>query len=259
VSEAHAWGWTSVPVLALAGLAAILCAAWVTAEARSAHPLVDMRMMRQRSVWTTNLTAFLFGFGMFGSFILVPALVVQPVSSGVGFGGTVTQAGLYLLPSTAGMLVASAVAGRLSTRIGSRIPLIAGSLAGAASFLVLVAAHHEPWQIYASSALLGVGLGLAFSSMANLIVAAVRPDQTGVATGMNTIMRSIGGAIGGQVSASILAGSVAASGLPTDHAFTLAFAVSAAGLLLAVAAAALIPRRRAVVGSVATAPAPGVA
>ncbi len=98
------------------------------AESRSDHPLVDMQMMRQRTVWTTNLTAFLFGFGMFGSFILVPALVELPASSGVGFGASVTQAGLYLLPSTAGMLLVSPIAGRLSNRIGSRIPLIAGSL-----------------------------------------------------------------------------------------------------------------------------------
>jgi EmrB/QacA subfamily drug resistance transporter len=256
VSEGHAWGWTSLPVLGLFSVAAAFFAGWVTAEARSAHPLVDMQMMRQRSVWTTNLTAFLFGFGMFGSFILVPALVQLPASTGVGFGASVTQAGLYLMPATGGMLLVSPIAGQLSSRIGSRIPLIAGSLAAAASFLLLVVAHDHPWQIYASSALLGIGLGLAFSSMANLIVDAVRPDQTGVATGMNTIMRSIGGAIGGQVSASILAGSVAASGLPTSHGFTLAFLVSAVGLLLAVAAAVLIPRRRAMNAAVTMSPVP---
>ena len=91
-------------------------------------------------------------------------------------------------------------------------------------------------------AVMGIGIGFAFSSMANLIVSAVRPDQTGVATGMNTIMRSIGGSIGGQLSASILASSVAASGLPTDEGFSIAFLVSAVGLLLAVGAAVLIPR-----------------
>jgi MFS family permease len=245
VSEGHAWGWTSARVLGLFALAAAAAASWIAAEARSSAPLVDMQMMRQRSVWTTNLTAFLFGFGMFGLFILVPALVELPASSGVGFGASVTGAGLFLLPTTAGMLLVSPLAGRLSNRIGSRIPLIAGSLAAGVSFLMLVIAHDRPWEIYASTTLFGVGMGLAYSSMANLIVAAVRPDQTGVATGMNTIMRSIGGAIGGQVSASLLAGSLAASGLPSDHAFTLAFLVSAVGLLLAVVAATLIPRHRA--------------
>jgi hypothetical protein len=59
---------------------------------------------------------------------------------------------------------------------------------------------------------------------------------------MNTIMRSIGGAIGAQISASLLASSLSARGLASDHAFTLAFLVSGVGLLLAVAAASLIPR-----------------
>ncbi|MCW2977357.1 MAG: transporter [Actinomycetia bacterium] len=243
VSEGHAWGWTSTRVLGLFALAVVLAVAWIAAEARSADPLVDMKMMRMRSVWTTNLTAFLFGFGMFGLFILVPALVELPSSTGVGFGASVTQAGLFLVPSTIGMLIVSPIAGRLSNSIGSRIPLIVGSLLSAVSFFMLVVAHGRPWEVYTAAGLFGVGMGLAFSSMANLIVAAVRPEQTGVATGMNTIMRSIGGAIGGQVSASVLAGSVSASGTPTDRAFTLAFLVSAVGLLLAMVAAVLIPRR----------------
>jgi MFS family permease len=201
-----------------------------------------MGMMRQRSVWTTNLTALLFGFGMFGLFILVPALVELPTSTGIGFGASVTKAGLFLVPSTTGMLLISPLAGRLASRIGSRIPLIAGAVLAGVAFLMLTFAHDRSWEIYTAAALFGVGLGLAYSSMANLIVAAVRPDQTGVATGMNTVMRTIGGAIGAQVTASVLAGSVSAAGLPTDHAFTLAFLVSAVGLLLAVAAATLIPR-----------------
>jgi EmrB/QacA subfamily drug resistance transporter len=242
VSEGHAWGWTSARILALFVLAVVLAAAWVVAEARSSDPLVDMGMMRQRSVWTTNLTALLFGFGMFGLFILVPALVELPTSTGIGFGASVTKAGLFLVPSTIGMLLISPLAGRLASRIGSRIPLIAGAVLAGVAFLMLTFAHDRSWEIYTAAALFGVGLGLAYSSMANLIVAAVRPDQTGVATGMNTVMRTIGGAIGAQVTASVLAGSVSAAGLPTDHAFTLAFLVSAVGLLLAVAAATLIPR-----------------
>ncbi len=201
-------------------------------------------MMRARAVWTTNLATLLFGFGMFGSFILIPALVQTPEQSGVGFGASVTEAGLFLLPTTATMLIASPLAGRLASVTGSRLPLIVGSIIGAAAFLMLALAHDSPWQIYVASALFGVGLGLAFASMANLIVNAVRPDQTGVATGMNTIMRSIGGAIGGQVTASIIASSVGASGLATDHGFTLAFLASAGGLGLAFLAALLIPLHR---------------
>src|SRR4051794_33362329 len=151
VSQAPSWGWTSPKVLGLFALAIVCAAAWIRVESRSANPLVDMQMMRRRPIWTTNLTAFLFGFGMFGSFILVPALVEMPSSSGVGFGASVTQAGLYLLPTTVGMLIVSPISGRLSRRIGARIPLIVGSLAGAVSFILLVLAHSVPWQIYTAS------------------------------------------------------------------------------------------------------------
>jgi EmrB/QacA subfamily drug resistance transporter len=242
VSEGEAWGWASGRTLGLFAVAIVGIAAWIATESRSAAPLVDMRMMRERAVWTTNLTAFLFGFGMFGSFVVIPALVELPATDGVGFGASVTQAGLYLVPSTIAMLLVSALVGRVEARIGARLPLVAGSLASALSFAWLALAHDRPWEVYVGSALFGVGMGLAFASMANLIVAAVRPDQTGVATGMNTIMRSIGGAIGGQVMASVLAGSVSAAGLPTDRAFTLAFAVSGFGLLLAFVSATLVPR-----------------
>ena len=51
---------------------------------------------------TTNLTALLVGFGMFGSFILIPQFVQMPASAGFGFGATVTEAGLFLLPVDAG-------------------------------------------------------------------------------------------------------------------------------------------------------------
>ena len=56
-----------------------------------------------------------------------------------------------------------------------------------------------------SSTLLGIGIGLAFSALGNLIVQAVPPHQTGVATGMNTVMRTLGGALGGQLSATFIA------------------------------------------------------
>ena len=51
-----------------------------------------MKMMRLRGVWTTNLAAFVFGFGMYSSFVLVPEFVEQSTSTGYGFGASITQA-----------------------------------------------------------------------------------------------------------------------------------------------------------------------
>ena len=95
---------------------------------------------------------------------------------------------------------------------------------------MLAVAHTEHWQIYLASLLLGIGVGFAFASMANLIVEAVRPDQTGVATGMNTVMRTIGGAVGGQVAAQRSSPPACSpTGCPEERGYTLSFAIMAAG------------------------------
>jgi MFS family permease len=256
VSQASSWGWGSARMLGLAAAGLVLLAAWVRVELVSPQPLVDMRVMRLRGVWTTNLVGFLLGFGMFGSFILVPQLVELPASTGYGFGASVTAAGLFLLPSTLAMLLVGPMAGRLEHRFGSKPPLVAGAAFAAAAFVLLALAHGARADIYISSALLGIGIGLAFAAMANLIVIAVPPDQTGVATGMNTIMRSIGGALGTQVIASVLTANVVTStGLPAERGFTIAFWLAAAALAVSVVAALAIPGRTAADEARALAPA----
>jgi EmrB/QacA subfamily drug resistance transporter len=244
VSEGSSWGWGSARVVALFVAAAVILAFWVRFEMRVAEPLVDMRMMRRRAVLTTNLTALLVGFGMFGSFILIPQFVQMPPAAGFGFDASVSQAGVFLLPSAAIMLVAGPLAGWLGGRFGSKLPLVIGTIAASLSFAFLAAAHDEPWMIYFASTMLGLGIGFSFAAMANLIVEAVEQAQTGVATGMNTIMRTVGGAVGGQIAASIVAGHVAAGGLPQESGFTVAFVLSAVGVAGAFALALAIPARR---------------
>jgi EmrB/QacA subfamily drug resistance transporter len=252
VSEAPTWGWGSPKTLALIGLAVVLAVVWVAAESRSAHPLVDMTMMRARGVWTTNLTALLLGFGMYSAFVLIPQYVQSPTSTGYGFGSSVTEAGLFLIPSTIAMLIFSPLGGKLSGTVGSKVPLVAGSVVTLASFVVLALAD-APADIYLASGLLGVGVGFAFAAMANLIVQAVRPDQTGVASGMNTIVRTIGGAIGAEVAASILAANALASGYPSKHGYTVTFTLCAAVMAVGVVASLAVPGRR---RGTAAAPAP---
>jgi EmrB/QacA subfamily drug resistance transporter len=249
VSEAPAWGWGSVRVLGLFLAAAALLVVWVRFEQRATGALVDMQMMRLHGVWTTNLTALLLGFGLYSSFVLIPEFVELPAAGGVGFGASVTQAGVFLLPATAGMLLVSLLAGRLSTTVGSRVPLVAGTISATASYAFIAAAHTSRWEVYVCTALMGCGIGFAYGAMANLIVEAVRPDETGVATGMNTILRTIGGAIGSEISASIVAHA-------SDHAYTTAFAVSAGAAAISVLAALSVPagRRTLEVAAVRSAP-----
>jgi EmrB/QacA subfamily drug resistance transporter len=243
VSETSTWGWGSPKTLGLviAGLA--IFAYWVRVEARAVDPLVDMNVMRIRGAWTTNVVAVLVGFGMYGSFILIPQLVEQPTSTGYGFGASVTATGLFMLPSTMMMLLVGPLAGRIDARFGSKAQLLAGAAFSASSYAMFAAAHSQEWEIYAGSALLGLGIGLSFAALANLTVAAVPQRHTGVATGINTIARTIGGGFGSQAVATVLAGHVA-NGHPPESGFTLAFTIAACVLVAAIFAGLAIPGRR---------------
>jgi EmrB/QacA subfamily drug resistance transporter len=243
VVEAPVWGWGSAKTWIVLVAGVLLLVAWVRNETRSRDPLVDMRMMRIRGVWTTNAVALMLGFGMYASFILLPEYVETPTRAGYGFGASVTGAGLFLLPSTIAMLLAGAQTGRLEKRFGSKPPLLAGAALSALSYLLLAVARDERWEIYLAALLLGAGIGLAFAAMINLIIENVGPEQTGVATGMNTLTRTVGGAFGGAIVASLLAGSVDRGPFPSSSGFTLAFAACAIAVALGVVVGLLIPSR----------------
>ena len=251
LSEAPQWGWRSGRVIGLLAVGALLGAAWVTAELRAKTPLIDMKMMRQHAVWTNNLVALLVGLGMYAMFAFLPEFVQTPTVAGYGFGASINQSGLMLLPSSITMFVVGNMAGRLTRLLGGKVLVVAGCLIGGAAMSILAFAHHHEWEVYVAGAIMGVGFGLAFSAMSDLIVAAVPAWQTGVASGMNANIRTIGGSIGSAVMASIVTSQLLPSGLPKESGYTIGFAAMAGALVLAALAGLLLPsarRRRAPVG-----------
>ncbi|MGA2926754.1 MAG: MFS transporter [Solirubrobacteraceae bacterium] len=241
VSMTPQWGWTSLRTLGLAALGAVLVAGWIRLELRAREPLVDMRMMRDRAVWATNLAAFLLGFGMYAVIVLVPELVELPRGSGVGLGASVTVAGAFMLPTAVPQLVVGPLSGAIERRIGSRAQLQLGLLLILAGYAGLAIAHAAAGELLVSTAAIGVGLGLGLGALGNLIVSSVDHSQTGVATGMNAVLRTLGGAVGSQVVASVVLGS---RGIPTGGGFALAFLACAIAAGLGLAAAAAIPGTR---------------
>jgi MFS family permease len=216
----------------------------VIAELRATTPLIDMKMMRRPAVWTNNLVALLIGMGMYATFAFLPEFVQTPAAAGYGFGASITRSGLMLLPSAITMFAVGMFTGRLARRYGGKALVVTGCLIGGGAMAILAFAHQQQWEIYLSSALMGVGFGLAFSAMSALVVAAVPASQTGVASGMNANIRTIGGSIGAAAMASIVTSHLGPSGLPLESGYTTGFAVMTTGLVLAALAGLLIPAAR---------------
>ena len=244
ISKGQTWGWTDAKTLSLLALGAVAMAVFVVVELRVREPLIDMRLMKLRGVWTTDLVALILGFAMFGTFVLVPTLLQLPSVTGYGFGKSVSQSGLFLLPTVVGMVVFGPLAGSLARRYGPKLPMFLGAVSVVAAFTLPAVSHAAIWQVLLSGVLTGAGIGLAFAGMSNAIIEAVPPAQTGEATSVNTIARTIGSSIGTAVIAAVISSNTTARGLPTDGAFTTGFWVCAAVAVLAVAATLALPSAR---------------
>ena len=245
ITKANDWGWGSAETIGVLGAGVALLAAFARLELRTTDPLVDMRVFVERPVLATNTAGFLIGVAMFANFLLVPQFAQASGPVGYGFGFTVTQAGLMMLPSAGVMLLAGPVGGWLGNRVGFRAVLMLGTGLAAVSFAMLTLAHGSVWVFVFAGVLMGLGISFSFASMANLIVASVDPGEVGIATGMNTVTRTVGGAFGAAVVTALLTADTTVGGLPTEAAYTQAFVLAGVGALLGLLAALAIPRVRA--------------
>jgi EmrB/QacA subfamily drug resistance transporter len=244
ISRANQWGWTSGRTVGLVAAGLAVLAAFVAYERRHPAPLINMRTLARRPVLTTNVATLLVGFGLFGTFILIPQLAELPKGGDIGLGLNATEAGLLMAPGGLMMLFAAPIVGRIGERVGSKPPLLVGCLLAAAGLVGMAVAHDHAGLIVLWGCILNAGVGCAFAALPNLIVGAVDRHETGEATGVNTIARNVGASLGGQVAASIVAGHVAAGGLPANKGFELAFLLSAAIAVAAAAFGLLIPVAR---------------
>jgi EmrB/QacA subfamily drug resistance transporter len=248
LSEGQHWGWSSGRTVGLLVVAVVTLAVWIPVELRSKQPLIDIRVLAKRTVAFTNATAFFAGFALFAAFVLIPRFVETSRSVGLdyGFGSSATKAGLFLLPGALIGLISGPFSGRLGERFGFRLPLALGMILTALGLVLLAEWHDRPWQVVLGMTLAGGGVPFSFGAMAKLVVDAVRPSETGIASGLNTVMRTIGGVVGGQLGAAVLANStIPGSAVPTGSAYSTAFWLSAAIAVCGVVTAlAVKPRHR---------------
>ena len=234
-------GWTSPEIVLALAVGALVLVGFVLWELRTATPVLPMGFFRNRTFAITNLASLLMFFGMFGSIFLL-AQFFQTVQGYSPFGS-----GLRILPWTAMPIFVAPIAGALSDRLGGR-QIIATGLALQAIGLGWIAAVSSPTTPYADLVapfvLSGVGMGLFFAPVANLVLSAVRPEQEGQASGANNAIRELGGVFGVAVLASVFSHY---GGYGTGQSFvdglTPAIWIGAVVVALGALAALMIPRR----------------
>jgi MFS family permease len=204
LSEGGDWGWASARSLGVMAASVILLAIWIPFELRVAHPLVDLRQVRNRSVLTADVSGFLISIAMYLLLPIIVEFVQIPPSAGYGFAASLVVSGLILTPLSVGSFVASRFLIVYERRFGPRTMIPLGSLVFAAGATFFALQHSALWQAYASVAVCGLGVGFTTGAMPGFIIRAVPQNETGSATGFYQVVRSIGLTVGSALSAAVL-------------------------------------------------------
>jgi EmrB/QacA subfamily drug resistance transporter len=193
-------GWATPEIVGALTAGAVLVAAFVAWELRTEHPMLPMRFFRNRTFALANIASMLMSFGMFGAIFLL-AQFFQTVQ-----GYSPLGSGLRILPWTAMPMIVAPIAGALSDRIPPH-RIIGVGLALQAIGLAWIAAVSTPTTPYVDLvlpfALSGIGMGLFFAPIANIVLSSVRSEEEGQASGANNAVRELGGVFGVAVLASL--------------------------------------------------------
>jgi MFS family permease len=251
ILEAGNHGWASSHTLGFGAVALGLLAGFLGREARTANPLIPLRIFRNRNVAGANVVQALFVAGMFGMFFL-GALYLQRV-----LGYDAIEVGLAFLPVT--LVIGTLSLGfseRLTMRFGPKATLLP-SLAFIAAGLLLFARTPVDGRyavdVLPVMVLLGTGAGLAFPALMTLAMSSATRSDSGLASGLVNTSLQVGGALGLAVLATLATtrtDSLLAGGASTASALTsgyhLAFLIGAGLVVVAVAVALAVLRPGAV-------------
>jgi DHA2 family methylenomycin A resistance protein-like MFS transporter len=223
----------SPAVIAAAVAAVVLLGAFVACErARGDGAMLPLALFRRPGFSVANGAAGTMNLGTLGT-LFVLTLFLQSVQ-----GHSALVAGLSIVPLFAPLAVIAPLAGRLTSRIGSRLPAAIGLAVAAAGLALLVLAKDgSSYPVLLPAFLLwGIGLGILTPAVVAAAIAAVPAAQSGLASAINNTSRQAGGAIGIAVAGSIAGQPRAAGFLRGFHAVALGSAslyVIAAGIALA--------------------------
>lgn len=208
LSQGQTWGWLSPATLACWALAVAGVAAFAPLELRHPEPMLDLRLFRARLFTTAVVSAMLFYAGTFFQFFLLPFYLVQARRFAVN------TAGVLLIVTPVIMCVLAPRAGRLSDRIGSRVPSTLGMILASLGLVSLayLGPHASITQIVLSEALMGVGSGMFSSPNTSTIMGSVSRERQGTAAGMQAVARNAGMVLGVALAGALLAIRLAALG-----------------------------------------------
>jgi EmrB/QacA subfamily drug resistance transporter len=246
IVKAETAGWGSATTIGFFTLSAILLASFVVIELRSKAPLVRLSIFRVRSLLTANVVMLLVASGVFAMFFF-NTLYIQRV---LGYGPL--EAGLAILPFTAGVMLSAGLASQFAPRVGVRPVAALGMLVSAIGMLLLVRLPVDGTyvaDVLPSLIVTSLGMGAVFMPLTLIATTGLEDEDQGLASGLFNTSQQIGGALGLAILSTLAASKTASAGGATDPealvtGFHWAFAGGAAFVLAGLVTMLVLLRRQ---------------
>jgi DHA2 family multidrug resistance protein len=196
LSDANAaWntgGWTSNFILTCFAISFIGFVIFITAELSVKHPILDLRILKNRNFSIAIIMMFIFGLAFFGNSFLLPLYLQNSL------GYTALQAGLVFFPVGIIQAVMSPVAGWMTDKLNPKIPILIGILLTFFSMYMYknLSLTSEYSQIMMPLVIRGFGLGFMFIPLNTIAINDITKEKMAQATGMFNTIRQVGGSFG---------------------------------------------------------------
>ena len=168
--------------------------AFLIAERRAIHPLIDLKLLQNKILLFTNIMMIILGFSMFMVFQTIPILAESPPPA--GFGDSITGAAAIQLPFSIILLIFGPTSGYIVSKLGSIRPAIIGYAINAFGFFMLAAFHSQPWMVSVALAIISTGLSLGSVGLMNIVLLATPYKNMITSIGMTSLLRIIGSSVG---------------------------------------------------------------
>ena len=200
VIEGPRAGWLSGQIITLFVVAGLALATFIFCERRSADPMMDLNLFRDRTYSVAIITIFTAMFAIYGMMLVI----TQYMQNVHGF--SPVDAGLLLLPYSVSLMIGSLKAGQLVGVVGSRRLILLGITSQIIGFAFLIAGLQASTVVISVGLVfVGVGAGLCLTPITSLAMTAVPPERAGMASGIMSAQRALGSTVGFAVLGSILA------------------------------------------------------
>jgi EmrB/QacA subfamily drug resistance transporter len=192
LTRGNAEGWASAQIVGCLAGAAIALVGFVFVERRVAAPMLPLELFRIPAFSGTAIVAFA------QSVAIYPLLIFLAIYLQDGLGYAPIGAGLRLLPLTLLILLVAPFAGRLTTRLPLRVPLLSGlALLGGALLLLHGVSQTDGWTALLPGMIVGgIAIGAISPSLAAAMVSVLPVERSGMSSGVNNTFRQLGIAMG---------------------------------------------------------------